>query len=91
MKLVVDNAWAYNLVVIDSTGKNVTYPSLNSNYTIDGTESYVNSGWIWSKGQASLGAPPITALTITFEKLGIYDYICIAHPWMTRSVVVVVK
>ena len=42
MKLVVDNAWAYNLVVIDSTGKNVTYPSLNANYTIDGTESYVN-------------------------------------------------
>ena len=76
MKLVVDNARAYNLVVIDSTGKNVTYPSLNANYTIDGTESYVNSGWIWSKGQAS----PITSLTITFEKLGIYDYVCIAHP-----------
>jgi hypothetical protein len=51
MKIVVDNARAYNTVVIDSTGKNVTYPSLNANYTIDGTESYVNSGWIWSKGQ----------------------------------------
>ncbi len=80
MKIVVDNARAYNPVVIDSTGKNVTYPSLNSNYTIDGTESYVNLGWIWSKGQASPGAPPITVFTITFEKSGIYDYICIAHP-----------
>lgn len=67
MNLVVNNARAYNPVVIDSTGKNVTYPSLNANYTIDGTESYVNSGWIWSKGQASSGAPPITALTITLK------------------------
>jgi len=35
MNLVVNNARAYNPVVIDSTGKNVTYPSLNANYTID--------------------------------------------------------
>ncbi len=67
MNLVVDNARAYNPVVIDSTGKNMTYPSLNANYTIDGIESYVNSGWIWPKGQASSGAPPITALTITLK------------------------
>jgi plastocyanin len=86
--VIVDNARAYNPVVIDSTGKNVTYLSLNANYTMDGTESYVNSGWIWPKGQAPPGAPPITTFTITFEKPGIYDYVCTVHPWMTGSVVV---
>jgi hypothetical protein len=43
LKLIADNARAYNPVVIDSTGKNVTHLSLNANYTMDGTESYVNS------------------------------------------------
>jgi hypothetical protein len=73
LKIIVDNARAYNPVLIDSTGKNMTYPNLNANYTMDGTESYINSGWIWPKGQASPGAPPITTFTITFEKSGIYD------------------
>jgi hypothetical protein len=31
---------------IDSTGKNVTYLSLNANYTMDGTESYVNISYV---------------------------------------------
>src|SRR5919112_2075314 len=53
LKLIVDNARAYNPVLIDSTGKNMTYPSLNANYTMDGTESYINSGWIWPKGQTN--------------------------------------
>ena len=39
LKLIVDNARAYNPVLIDSTGKNTTYSSLNANYTMDGTES----------------------------------------------------
>jgi hypothetical protein len=39
LKIIVDNARAYNPVLIDSTGKNMTYPSLNANYTMDGTES----------------------------------------------------
>jgi hypothetical protein len=42
--IVVGNARAYDPVVIDSTGKNVTYLTLNANYTMDGTEGYVNSG-----------------------------------------------
>jgi plastocyanin len=86
--VIVDNARAYNPVVIDSTGKNVTYLSLNANYTMDGTESYVNSGWLWPQGQVPPGAPPITTFTVTFEKPGIYDYLCTVHPWMTGSVVV---
>jgi plastocyanin len=86
--IVVDNARAYNPVVIDSTGKNVTYLSLNANYTMDGTESYVNSGWLWPQGQIPPGAPPITTFTVTFEKLGIYGYVFTVHPWMTGIVVV---
>jgi plastocyanin len=48
---------------------------------MDGTESYVNSGWIWPQGQIPPG-PPITTFTVTFEKPGIYDYVCTVHPWM---------
>ncbi|MDQ4057428.1 MAG: hypothetical protein M3156_08455 [Thermoproteota archaeon] len=86
--VIIDNARAYIPTVIDSTGKNVTYLSLNANYTMDGTESYVNSGWLWPQGQVPPGAPPITTFTVTFEKPGIYDYLCTVHPWMTGSVVV---
>jgi hypothetical protein len=40
-----------NPTVIDSVGKNVTYLSPNANYTMDGTEGYINSEWLWSQGQ----------------------------------------
>jgi plastocyanin len=26
------------------------------------------------------------SFTVTFEKPGIYDYVCTVHPWMTGSV-----
>ena len=29
----------------------------NSNHTMDGTESYFNSGWLWPKGQTPSGGP----------------------------------
>ena len=84
--VIIDNARAYNPTVIDSTGKNVTYLPPNANYTVDGTESYINSGWLWPQGQVPSGAPPLTTFTLTFEKPGIYDYVCTVHPWMTGSV-----
>jgi plastocyanin len=84
--VIIDNARAYNPTVIDSTGKNVTYLPPNANYTMDGTESYINSGWLWPQGQVPPGAPPLTTFTVTFEKLGIYDYVCTVHPWMTGSI-----
>ena len=43
---------------------------------MDGTESYINSGWLWPQGQVPPGAPPLTTFTVTFEKPGIYDYVC---------------
>ena len=53
-----------------------------------GTEKFVNSSWIWQEGLTPPGAPPISSFTITFEKLGTYDYICVIHPWMTGIVTV---
>ena len=84
--VIIDNARTYNPTVIDSTGKNVTYLPPNANYTMDGTESYINSGWLWPQGQVPPGAPPLTTFTLTFNKPGIYDYVCTVHPWMTGSV-----
>jgi plastocyanin len=88
MKTVITvNSRAYLPVVIDSTGKNVTYLTPNSNYSMDGTESYINSGWLWPPGQAPPG-PPLTNFTVTFDKPGSYAYICNVHPWMTGTVTV---
>jgi plastocyanin len=70
--VVTVNARAFIPVVLDSSGKNVTYLPPNSNYTMDGTESYVNSGWLWPEGQAPPDGPPITKFTVKFEKPGTY-------------------
>jgi plastocyanin len=74
--------------VIDSTGKNVTYLPPNGNYSMIGTEQYLNSGWLWPPGQAPPGGPAITEFTIAFKKPGTYGYICNVHPWMAGKVIV---
>ena len=74
--VIMNNGRVFNPLVIDSTGQNVTYFPLNAHYTMDGTETYINSGWIWPEGQVFPGAPPITSFTVTFEKPGTYPYIC---------------
>ncbi|MGH9986983.1 MAG: hypothetical protein ACRD8W_23815, partial [Nitrososphaeraceae archaeon] len=86
--VIMDNARAYNPVVVDSAGKNVTYLQPNSNYTLSGTETYLNSGFIFPQGQSPPGAPPIEEFTVTFENPGSYNYICVLHPWMIGNVVV---
>jgi plastocyanin len=86
--VVTVNAIAYEPVVIDSTGKNVTYLAPNSNYTMDGTETYVNSGWLWPQGQSPPGQAPLNNFTVKFQKPGTYTYVCNVHPWMVGSVVV---
>jgi plastocyanin len=81
------NARAYNPVIIDSKG-NVTYLMPNSNYIMEGTEGYINSGWLWPNDLAPPGGPAINNFTITFEKPGTYSYVCNVHPWMTGIVTV---
>ena len=84
--VVVDNARSSAPVVIDSTKTNITYIQPNANYTFTGEESYVNSGWMWPEGQAPPGSPPISSFTLTFEKAGTYNYICVIHPWMAGTI-----
>jgi plastocyanin len=86
--VVVDNARSSAPVVIDSTKTNITYMQPNAKYTFTGDESYVNSGWMWPEGQAPPGAPPISSFTLTFEKAGTYNYICVIHPWMAGTIMV---
>lgn len=86
--VIMDNARAYNPVVVDSAGENVTYLLPNSNYTFSGTETYVNSGFLFPQGQLPPGFPAIEEFTVTFENPGTFGYVCVLHPWMTGSVVV---
>ncbi|MDQ4074195.1 MAG: hypothetical protein M3162_07835 [Thermoproteota archaeon] len=87
-KLVVAlNDRAFNPYVIDSAG-NIESLSPNANYTITGTEKYINSGTITPEGLTPPTWPPINEFTATFEKAGTYHYLCIYHPWMTGTVMV---
>jgi hypothetical protein len=42
--IVAINARTYEPVVIDTQG-NVTFMKPNANYSMTGTEKYINSGW----------------------------------------------
>ncbi|HKU49252.1 MAG TPA: hypothetical protein VJP79_04830, partial [Nitrososphaera sp.] len=85
--IVALNNRSMSPTVVDSAG-NATYLPLNANYTMTGTEKYVNSGWIWPKGISPPGLAPIDSFSVTFTKAGTYDYICIIHPWMAGDIVV---
>jgi plastocyanin len=78
------NQRVYNPAIIDSNDVTKIYPP-NANLAIVGTEKYVNSGWMFPSG-----AVPGTSSTfsVTFEKPGTYNYICLLHPWMVGKVVV---
>jgi len=54
--------------------------------TYDGT-NYVNSG-IMSKAPAGPDAPPNDTFSLTFEKPGLYSFLCLVHPFMQGVVVV---
>jgi plastocyanin len=91
--IIAINKRAYNPVVVieDSTTtgeKNVTYMKQNANYSMSGTEDYVNSGWLLPKGQENLYPGSGNTFTMTFQKAGTYDYLCIIHPYMTGRVIV---
>jgi plastocyanin len=93
--IIAINKRAYNPVVVredsptTTTGeKNVTYMKQNANYTMSGTEDYINSGWLLPKGQENVYPGSGNTFTITFQKAGTYDYLCLVHPYMTGRVIV---
>ena len=85
--LISLNARAYNPVTIDSSG-NVKTMNPNANYTLSGTEKYVNSGFILPSGHDQNFPGSSNTFTVTFQKAGTYNYLCIVHPWMVGKVVV---
>jgi plastocyanin len=89
--IIAFNKRAYNPVVViedSTTGNNVTYMKQNANYSMSGTEDYVNSGLLLPKGQENLYPGSGNTFTMTFQKAGTYDYLCIVHPYMTGRVMV---
>jgi plastocyanin len=89
MKTVVAiNARVYNPVVIDSANNVKKFAGPNATYVLNGNEKYVNSGFILPKGQGKDYPGSSSMFTVTFQKSGTYEYLCIIHPWMTGKVVV---
>ena|SRR5437763_1421520 len=86
--VIVVNARSFVPTVIDSQGNVKHFAPPNAAYTTDGTEKYVNSGWLLPKGQEQAFPGSSTSFTVTFQKAGTYNYICGLHPWMIGSVVV---
>ncbi|MFL6418342.1 MAG: plastocyanin/azurin family copper-binding protein [Nitrososphaeraceae archaeon] len=86
--VVAVNARSFVPTVIDSQGSVKHFAPPNAAYTMDGTEKYVNSGWLVPKGQEQFYPGSSTSFTVTFQKAGTYSYICQIHPWMTGSVLV---
>ena len=91
--IIAVNKRAYNPVAVieDSPttgGKNVTYMKQNANYSMSGTEDYINSGWLLPKGGENLYPGSGNTFTMTFQNAGTYDYLCIIHPYMTGRVMV---
>jgi len=83
--LIAINARTFNPVVIDSNG-NVNFMNPNTNYTMTGTEKYVNSGWFLPNGFEQEFPGAGNKFTVTFENPGTYHYLCILHPWMVGTV-----
>lgn len=81
------NERVFNPVVIDSSG-NAQFMRPNANYTMDGSEKYINSGFLLPKGQEQEFPGSAVTFTVTFKKAGTYDYFDIFHPWMRGKVVV---
>jgi plastocyanin len=86
--VLVANARSFIPTVIDSQGSVKQFAPPNAAYTMNGSGKYVNSGWLVPKGQEQAFPGASTSFAVTFQKAGIYSYICQIHPWMRGSVVV---
>ena len=85
--VVALNARSFIPTIIDSQGM-VKHFTPNSAYTMNGTEKYVNSGWLLPKGQEQAFPGSGNTFTVTFQKAGTFNYACTLHPWMHGVVVV---
>lgn len=85
--IVAANARSINPTVVSANGT-ATYLPPNGSYTSDGTEKYINSGFVWPEGMSPPGFPEISTFSVKFDEQGTYNYICALHPWMTGTVVV---
>jgi plastocyanin len=85
--VIAANARSYIPIVIDSQGI-VKHFAPNAAYTMNGSEKYVNSGWLLPKGQEQNFPGSSNTFTVTFQKAGTYNYLCLIHPWMQGSVTV---
>ena len=86
--VLVANARSFIPTVIDSQGSVKQFAPPNAAYTMNGSEKYVNSGWLVPKGQEQAFPGASTSFTVTFQKAGTYKYLCQIHPWMQGSVTV---
>jgi len=84
--IIAINSRTYEPVTIDSNDS-VKFMNPNANYSMTGTEKYVNSGWSLPPGQEQAYPGSGNSFTVTFERSGTYYYLCLLHPWMTGSVV----
>jgi len=73
--------------VIKEDGTEVALPA-NATYSADGSERYINSGWIWPQGQAPGNVLNTNSFSVRFDRQGTFDYMCLLHPWMSGQVIV---
>jgi plastocyanin len=81
------NARSFIPTVINSQGS-VKHFAPNAAYIMNGTEKYVNSGWLLPKGGEQEFPGSGNTFTVTFQKAGTFNYVCTLHPWMQGSVIV---
>jgi plastocyanin len=81
------NQRAFRPVVIDELG-HLKDLVRNANYTVLGTEKYINSGFLLPAGQDKSITGSSNKFTLGFTRPGKYDYFDSFHPWMTGRVVV---
>jgi plastocyanin len=88
--MIVLNERAFKPIVIDSSGveKFLNGSKLSANYTINGNEKYINSGFLLPKGKEGSFPSSSNTFTVKFNKAGRYDYFDIFHPWMTGKITV---
>jgi plastocyanin len=83
--IIAVNKRVFTPVVIDSNDK---VASIKENYTLTGSEKYVNSGWLLPNGLEQTYPGSGNTFTVTFQNAGNYNYLCLIHPYMTGNVIV---